>query len=373
MKNKSTRRDFLNGVAVGAGVSLLAPGEIFAQPGSADAPVYYPPTRTGIRGNHPGSFEVMHGLAWAGDKPATHRQLNEHYDLVVVGAGVSGLAAARFYQQRMGPRAKILLLDNHDDFGGHAKRNEFQEDGYTRLGIGGSVNLDGPSDYSDIAKGLLDDLGVDLGAMHANMEGFDFLAAGSDSVLAYSGPDGHVKVKGKWGQLMLGVGDYQTAVRALPLPESEQNLLIALIAGERDYLADLSLAEKSAYIKSTSYAEFLTDRVGLSADTLSIFYPIPKLMFGPPASRISVMEAFYLGCPGIRGMKWLGDVATELLEGALGEYETLYFPDGNASVARLLVHKLIPAVAPETQGFADIAISRFDYGSIMSGKVKPFA
>ena len=363
-KYKITRRDFLNGVAIGTGTALLAPAELFAQI-TADGPSdYYPPILTGVRGNHAGSFEVMHALAWGGQKPAEHRKLDEHYDMVIVGAGVSGLAAARFYQKRMGADAKILLLDNHDDFGGHAKRNEFHHDGQMLLGIGGSVNMEGPGDYSKISKGLLNDLGIDLEAMQSNMNDFGFLSATAESVLALPGPDGHVKVRGQWIQLMLGIGDYETAVRDLPLPASEQDILIELLSGDRDYLEDLSLGEKSAYIESVTYAEFLTTRVGLSKDTIPIFYPFAKLMAGPAASRVSVMEAFYLGCPGMQGMGWLGDLAVKLIESLMTGYESLYFPDGNASVARLLVHKLIPAVAPDTKGFDDIATSHFDYGAL---------
>lgn len=364
MKYKITRRDFLNGAAIGTGMGLLAPHELFAQVTTGAPSEYYPPTLTGMRGNHPGAFEASHALAWNGVKPAEHRKLDEHYDMVIVGAGVSGLAAARFYQKKKGPDVKILLLDNHDDFGGHAKRSEFHEGGQMLLGIGGSVNMEGPGDYSKIAKGLLDDLGIDLEAMVANMAEFEFLSSDADSMLAFPGPDGHVKVRGKWIQLMLGIGDYETAVRALPLPASEQDKLIELISGDRDYLEDLSLSEKSTYIKSVSYAEFLTERVGLSKETIPIFYPFAKLMAGPAASRLSVLEAFYLGSPGMRGMSWLGDLATKLFEGLMAGYQTLYFPDGNASVARLLVHKLIPAVAPDTRGFDDIATSRFDYGAL---------
>ena len=163
---------------------------------------------------------------------------------------------------------------------------------------------------------------------------------------------------------MLGIGDYAAGVRALPLPATEQDKLIELIGGERDYLEDLSLGDKSAYIESVTYLEFLAERVGLSNKTISIFYPYPKLMAGPAASRMSVMEAFYLGCPGLRSMGWLGDLAVQLLEGLMAGHQTLFFPDGNASVARLLVHKLIPAVAPDTRGFDDIATSRFDYGAL---------
>ena len=178
MKYRITRRDFMNGVAVGTGATLLAPYELFAQVPPGASSVNYPPTLTGMRGNHPGSFEVSHALAWSGAKPAEHRKLAEHYDLVIVGAGVSGLAAARFYQKRMGPDAKILLLDNHDDFGGHAKRNEFHEDGQMLLGVGGSVNLESPGDYSEVAKGLLDDLGIDLDAMKANIDEFGYIELG---------------------------------------------------------------------------------------------------------------------------------------------------------------------------------------------------
>ena len=142
MRDGITRRDFLNGVAIGTGASLLSPAELFAGTASDEAPSSYPPTSTGLRGNHPGAYEVMHDLAWRGQRPASYRALDEHYDLVIVGAGLSGLSAAHFYRQRMGAEAKILLLDNHDDFGGHAKRNEFHHDGRTLLGVGGSVNLE---------------------------------------------------------------------------------------------------------------------------------------------------------------------------------------------------------------------------------------
>ncbi len=370
MKYNITRRDFLNGMAIATGTGLLTPAELFAQTNTDLMPKVYPPTLTGIRGNHPGSFETMHALAWGGKKPDRHRKLDEHYDMVIVGAGISGLATAWFYQQAMGQKAKILILDNHDDFGGHAKRNEFHHRGRTLLGIGGSINVDTPDDWSDVSKGLLDDLGVDLEAMKANSEKTALFDATDDSLMAFPGQGGkedqagHTMIRAKWSQLMLGVGDYKSAVRALPLPTSEQDKLIGLFSGEVDYLSDLPQSEKQTYIESVSYAQFLTERVGLADETISIFYPVPKLMFGPAALRVSVMEAFYLGCPGMQAMDWLSELTSAMREGLKAVPNSLYFPDGNASLARLLVHKLIPAVAAETNGFEDIAVSRFDYSAL---------
>jgi spermidine dehydrogenase len=104
-------------------------------------------------------------LEWA--KAANYDALDQHYDLVVVGAGQSGLAAAWYYRKKMGPSAKILLLDNHDDFGGHAKRNEFHQDGNMVLGLGGAQNIEPMSSYSEVAAELLEDIGIDKQALAA--------------------------------------------------------------------------------------------------------------------------------------------------------------------------------------------------------------
>ncbi len=118
-----TRRDFLNGTALAIAAGLTPAAQIAADPAR------YPPALTGLRGQHPGSFEVAHALAREGSASASMpAPVEESYDLVVVGGGISGLAAAWFYRRAAGPDARILVLDNHDDFGGHAKRNEFTLD-----------------------------------------------------------------------------------------------------------------------------------------------------------------------------------------------------------------------------------------------------
>src|ERR1700675_2415344 len=171
MDRAITRRDFLNGVAVGVGgtlagrafgaETLLAAAALddFAPEKAAN---YYPPALTGMRGNHDGTFTFAHrlrdGESW--DSEGVAAKTGETYDLVVVGGGISGLAAAYFYRKNAGRDARILILDNHDDFGGHAKRNEFRAGNRMVLSYGGTQSLESPGKYSDVAKSLIRELGV---------------------------------------------------------------------------------------------------------------------------------------------------------------------------------------------------------------------
>jgi len=158
-----TRRDFVNGTLVVAGTSMLPFGGMGQAAMAAFDPSYYPPKFTGLRGSHPGSNEHAHARAWEQktDWGATS-DLSETYDLVVVGGGISGLAAAYFYQREHGKDKKVLILENHDDFGGHAKRNEHDIDGDMRLGEGGSESIESPYGSSDLVMNLFEELGIDL-------------------------------------------------------------------------------------------------------------------------------------------------------------------------------------------------------------------
>jgi len=329
-----------------------------------------PPALTGLRGSHPGSYEAAHALAWRGDKPATYRDTGEHYDLIVVGGGISGLAAARFYREAAGRDARILVLDNHDDFGGHARRNEFELDGRMVLGIGGAQNLEQPGAYSDVAKRLLADLGLDDAALDAVQAATpdDFVLGGNfftDAAMSMLGADGHVTVRGPWQRYLAGDGDYADAVRALPLDDAEQARLVAFFGGARDWLDDLSLGEKYDYVNSVSYGHFLTERVGLQVRTVSMLDAVLRLYYGFTAWNLSVLEAIAGGAPGLKGMGWVA----RMMAGFLGSFaedigDLRMFPDGNATVARLLVRDLILGVAPRSTGIGDIAAVRFDYAAL---------
>jgi len=283
---------------------------------------------------------------------------------------MSGLAAAWFYRKKMGHQARVLILDNHDDFGGHAKRNEFHHEGRMVLSLGGAQNLESPDSYGDVAGGLLIDLGIDedaIAAMDKNTPDNYLLGGKLHGSVGMTMPtaDGHVTVGGHWYKFMHGRGEYAAAVRSLPLPEEEQDKLIAFFGGERDVLDDLSLGESYDYINSVSYNRFLVDRVGLAKETVAMFDAHLLILDGWSGWHHTVMEAISVGAPGLRSMGWITNFVDSLAAMMIEDMaQTRMFPDGNASVARLLVQKLVPAVSPDMKGFEDVAVASFNYDAL---------
>ncbi|MEM9621900.1 MAG: NAD(P)-binding protein [Pseudomonadota bacterium] len=367
----------MNGVALGAGVGAFAPKSLWALESAVHRTAsensgtgHYPPTITGMRGSHEGSYEVAHALAWRGEKPSEYKVVDEHYDLIVVGAGMSGLAAAWYYRKKVGADARILILDNHDDFGGHAKRNEFHHNGRMVLSLGGAQNLDSPGNYSEAAASLMRDLGIDeaaIDAMAANTPDNYLLGGKWHGNVGMSIPtaDGHVTVGGHWYKFFHGRGDYAAAVDALPIAVEQKEKLVAFFGGQRDFLEGLSWSEQYDYINSVSYNRFLIDRVGLSEATVAMFDAHLLILNGPSGWQHTVLEAISAGAPGLRAMGWITNFIDSLAAMLLEDLaEIRMFPDGNASVARLLVQKLIPNVAPDMKGFEDVAVAQFDYDEL---------
>jgi spermidine dehydrogenase len=361
--SKITRRDFINGSLVAAGSSML-PFEASGQAAMAALdPSYYPPALTGLRGSHPGSNDHAHSRAWAGrsDWGVTTR-LQEHYDLVVVGAGISGLTAAYLYRQKHGADKKILILDNHDDFGGHAKRNEHSIDGATLISYGGSQTIVEPKHADQIVLAVFDDIGIDLKRFETAYDMDFFNRNGLGSVTYFNkevfGEDKLVQhpycnypnyVEGLPG----GKLSHEEAARQAPLSEKGKEQLLRVLNGGLHTL-QVPEAELQDYLDTHSYYDYLKDTLGVD---------------DPGVMRM----ARHSGLDWGSGVTELMSIADAKSSGALGfapvevyDEDNPYihhFPDGNASIARALVKNLIPGVAPGDNAEALIK-AKFDYAEL---------
>ncbi|MEQ8314903.1 MAG: NAD(P)/FAD-dependent oxidoreductase [Gammaproteobacteria bacterium] len=375
-KPQITRRDFLNGCALSlAAGTALSPLESFAQgsPGApALSPDYYPPTLQGLRGSHEGSFEFAHAMR-DGQTFQSVDAGDGHYDLVVVGGGISGLAAAYFFRKQHGPQSRILILDNHDDFGGHAKRNEFWHDGRMYLVNGGTLNVEAPSQYSTIAAGLLWELGLDRDRyFEKNRDLFSFYRdIGLTGSLFFDresfGAD----------KLVVGYNDLPIAeaVAQSPLGDQAKQDVIRLYESKENYFPGLSAAETRQRLTHMSHEDYLLNVVRVHPDVVKLFKGsfYGSLVVGPDA-----IPAIYYrdnGYPGFAGLN-VEDLPPELLinepggqhgreniERARRGDPDMYFPDGNATLTRLLVRSLIPAAVTGSD-MEDIVTAAVDYSQL---------
>ena len=336
MGRSISRRDFVQGVAVataGAG-ALGKAGSAFAQAAAAatgPSPATYPPLRLGLRGMHPGAFEEAHNLR-DGKVFSTAESTGEVYDLVVVGGGLSGLAAAVWYRKEAGPTAKILVLDNHDDFGGHAKRNEFWYKGQQYLANGGSSYLVAPPEWQVEAKTFLDDLGVDwknpryarTNRLQTNLK----LGAATYFNKKHYGKDTTV------------LGSYEDPtsdfLRKTPLNAQMQGEVLRLFTGKTDYLAGLSKDEKVARLRSMTYRDYLVNVAKFSPEIIG--YSGGAWCLG--ADMCTAWFAFFRYSPGFDGLGLeRPHMSPEGPEHRATDYNWVC---GNSDLARLMVRSLIP-------------------------------
>jgi spermidine dehydrogenase len=345
MDRRIPRRDFLNGMALGVGASLAGsarPAGARIQTPTGEPP--YPPMRLGLRGQHASSIESFAAIR-RGDYaayPSIDTDTSETYDLVVVGGGLSGLAAAYFWHQAL-PNQRVLILDNHDDFGGHAKRNEFVHGGRTYLAYGGTMSVATPYPYSYMAKQLLVDLGVDVprNAEFQNRTLFEKyqLGAGMFFDKEHFGED----------RLVAGTGrpSWAEFFAKAPLSDAARRDLTRLYGKNPDYLAGKTLAQKLTLLARISYQEFLLTHARMSPDALPFFLG----QGGRNNKRVDTTPALEAARAGRIGFDGLGLPDEESFR--QGSF-TFHFPDGNASIARLLVSRLVPKAIPGTHDMASI-------------------
>lgn len=371
MRRGITRRDFLDGIALTIAAGL-APRDALTRRASAQGAAPYPPGLTGLRGSTDAAFEIMHAVGREGRRYDIDRiAISEDYDLVVVGGGLAGLTAAWSYAQKHAG-ARILVLDNHDDFGGHARRCELDANGRMILGYGGSESMVSPcTKYAGELAPLLASLGIDAERFYdesvfhrklypglglsrgvwfdAASFGQDRLVTGDPMLLGFDefAPDNP------------NARDIAAFLADCPLKPETRAGLGELFAGTRDYLAHQDKETKLKHTSRISYRDFLTGVCNLPEEAASFFEGRPHDNYGLGIDAIPAQDAMSDGFPGAEAI----GIAEDLDSGHGEEPYVHHFPDGNATLARALVRALIPAVAP-AGSIDDLVTQRFDYAQL---------
>ena len=365
MDRAITRRDFLDGVALAIGGTMLG---AHAMPAMAEegvaGPAAYPPAGTGLRGHTDAAQNVMHairdGSFWSSNPAVT--ETGESYDLVVVGAGISGLSAAFLWRQQR-PEARILIIDPLEDFGGHAKRNEFTtSSGKILIGYGGSQSMQTPSYFSPAVTQLLADVGIEP----ARFEEFYDQAWSDDRGLSSA----VFFDAAKWGvdRLVIRSGETADWVNQTPMNDKAKADLIELIDAPRDYLPDMTPEERLDLLARITYKDFLLDYVKADPQVVDYFQTSTTGYFGVGIDATTALDARGNWNPGFDGMD-LGETVSKYHSpsGRLAftdpDYYIYHFPDGNAGIARALVRAMIPNALGGTT-MEDLATATADYAQL---------
>ena len=364
MYRRITRRDFLNGVSLAIGGSLVASPEpllealMQAELGPQSRPGYYPPALTGMRGNHDGSYTYAHELRdgdfWeSAPKPSA---ADERYDLVVVGGGISGLAAAYFFRQKAGPAARVLILDNHDDFGGHAKRNEFTAGSRVLLSYGGTQSIESPDEYSKASARILRELGIDTSRFYKAYDHNLYSKLGTAQFFDREtfGED----------KLVTGLGSmpWPEFLAQVPISNSARRDIARVYTSKVDYLPGLSREQKRAKLAKISYADFLTKTCAVTPEALPFFQTYPHDLFGVGIEAVAALSCYEAG-DDYGAITYAGFDGMDLGPREKQEPYIFHFPDGNAAIARLLVRSLVPGAVPG-HTMDDVVTARADYSRL---------
>lgn len=359
MDRAITRRDFLDGVAMTIGAAAF--GGMAMRPGAARAQAAaYPPAATGLQGQTDQAQNVMHAIRdGAFDPNAAATDTGESYDLVVVGAGISGLTAAFVWRQQ-NPGARVLLIDPLADFGGHAKRNEFTaSNGQRLIGYGGSQSLQTPTYFSPAVHQVLADIGIEVAKFEEYYDQSWAEERGLSSALFFDAA--------QWGVDRLVIRNGTTAdwVAQTPLNDTAKAQLIELIDSPPDYLPGLTPEERIEKLAAMTYRAFIEDVCGYDPQVADFYAQSTAGYFGVGIDAASALDARANWNPGFDGMD-LGEGVPKQNSpsGRLAltdpDWYIYHFPDGNAGVARSLVRALIPAALPGST-MEDLVTTPVDY------------
>ena len=381
-----TRRDFLDGVAMAVGGSMVVPTLAGATP--VDAPkasppppmtaqqaADYPPMITGLRGQNDAAMNAGHAVR---DGTAFNNPVDtgEFYDLVVVGTGMAGLGAAYFYRKQI-PQSKVLLIDGCEDFGGHAVRNEFMVDGTRLIAGGGTAALWLPNTFQPEAQELIRDIGIDrahyerevannpnapreLGLRQAVF--FDKESFGEDQLVMNPPPE--LRLRGGRGEGGTTSAQFAEFFAQTPYSTGTREGLLKVFTEHRDWMPGVPIAEKVEQLKKMSYIDFVRNVVKIHPDAVAYLLSIGGTGSSNQAAGPDTYSAWYAwrrGAPGFNGMAL--PPASQLSNLVKDPGLNIRFPDSAANAARLLVRWLIPDALPGST-MDDSVLQRIDYAAL---------
>jgi len=368
---RTTRREFVEAVvgtlvgaaAIAANTPASAttpnlPASTAPSP-STPAPVAagdYPPSLQGIRGQIQSAMEAGHALRDGAVMPSAEH-LDETYDLVVVGAGMSGLAAAYFFRKAQ-PNAKVLILEGCDDFGGHARRNEFNVGGRQVISAGGTYMIMFPTTYTPEGKTLLADIGINADRYYQAASAtaeitdrynllpavfFDRESYGVDRLVANA-----KDFTGSSSNFTESTSTWAEFLARTPLSKATKQDIQRLVDDRIDHMPGLSAEEKIKRLRSQSYAEYLAKTLKIRPETMKYFQNqmgAALLNVGAGPDSFSAWRAYNAHYPGFAGMNLPPIRVSDIVRNDQLTPD-IHMPDGNAGIARLLVRWLIPSALP---------------------------
>lgn len=407
-----SRRAFLDGIALAAGAAAAASlGSAISTPAAAATPAAgsagtarpaapaaapldtstppmnspeYPPGLQGLRGQPDRAFEMPHALR-DGKSFADAVDTGEAYDLIVVGAGASGLAAAYFYKKKL-PHARILVLEAADDIGGVAKRTEFVIKGQRYINCGGALAIQYAGTYTPEGKTLLADIGVNAERYWASVAEtaarkkepavelddatfFDRETWGSDRLVrSYLDPfvanrRGPAPTTATPAELAV---KWKAFLKEAPFSTRVKQDTLRVMTGTQDYMAGRSVEDKIERLKRMSYRDYLVNVVDVTPEVFE-WWQVPLTGFSNAAAGPETYSAWTAYRRGLGGFQGMG-LPTSVL--SIADYvddeeagKWIIFPDGLYSVSRLLVRWLNPEALPGTTQ-EDSIRARFNYDAL---------
>src|SRR5258706_175986 len=229
------------------------------------------------------------------------------------------------------------------------------------LGIGGTQSIDSPAPYSQVAKDLISELGIEVARYSKVLDANLYKSLGLRPAFFFD--------KETFGADRLLAGDLRddAFLAAAPVTDAVRRDHKRLLTERFDPMPGLSQAEKKARLARISYADFLTKMWKLDPGVLPLYQTRPHGLFGVGIDAVPAQDAFGFGYPGFAAMGLDSTPGPgqnfDSIRSKEAEAYYFHFPDGNASVARLLMRSLVPAaLAGSTMD--DVVTARADYARL---------